>query len=138
MRSIITLHSSSNVSFSVDFSGPDGARDNASAVTSCFPGTYMMLYLYRSSLSLNRRILGGKSSIGLLPSSDIRGLWSVCTVNSNPSKYALSRSHVHVVARASFSICAYRVSVGVRLLQIYTTGLHSPFFCFCMSTPPRP
>ncbi len=106
MRSTKTLHLSSNVSLPVEFSGPDGARDNASAVTSCIPETCMMLYLNLSSLSLNQRILGGKLLIDLLPNSDIKGLWSVCTVNSNPSRYALSRSHAHVTTRASFSIWA--------------------------------
>ena len=42
-----------------------------------------------------------------------RGLWSVSTEIDFPTMYSQDRSHAHVSARASFSICAYLVSVGV-------------------------
>ena len=49
----------------------------------------------------------------------------------------LNFSHAHVMASASFSICAYRITVSDIDLDAYATGLIlSP--CFCLITVPIP
>ena len=54
----------------------------------------------------------GSATKGSLPSAKI----------DSPTMYFHDRSHTHVSAEASFSICTYLVSVGVIALDVKETG----------------
>ena len=58
--------------------------------------------------------------------SGTRGLWSVSTEIDFPTMYSQDRSHAHVSTRASFSICAYLVSVGIITGDMNDTGHQYP------------
>ena len=47
-------------------------------------------------------------------------------------------SYAHTLAKHSFSICAYRCSAGVNILEQNATGFLLPPPWSCMSTPPIP
>lgn len=51
-------------------------------------------------------------------------LWSVSTVMDFSMMKLLERSHAHVTANASFSICAYFDSAAVIDLDMNDTGFH--------------
>ena len=55
-------------------------------------------------------------------SSATKGLWSASAEIDSPTMYFHDRSHTHVSTEASFSICAYLVSVGVIALDVKETG----------------
>ena len=76
-----------------------------------------------ANLRRNRRTCGGRLSKCLVLSNGTNGLWSVSTRNDRPRMYILNFSHAQVVARASFSICAYLFSVSESNLEAYATGL---------------
>ena len=44
-------------------------------------------------------------------------------------------SQAHVVARASFSICAYRRSVSFMVLEAYAMGFQVPSTCWSKTAP---
>ena len=81
---------------------------------------------------------GGSSYRLLEPSNGTRGLWSVSTWNVMPTRKSEKCLHAHVIAKASFSICAYLFSVSVSALEIYATGLRWPSSCLWSSTAPSP
>ena len=54
-------------------------------------------------------------------SSGMRGLWSISTEIVFPTMHSHDRSNAHVCSKASFSIRAYLVSVGVIALEIEET-----------------
>ena len=70
-----------------------------------------MMYLISLKWNLISRILnlwirGGSLSSVWVFSSDTRGLWSVSATADFPTTNSHDRSHTHMRARASFSICA--------------------------------
>ena len=54
--------------------------------------------------------------------SATKGSWSASAKIDSPTMYFHDRSHTHVSTEASFSICAYLVSVGVIALDVKETG----------------
>ena len=83
-----------------------GALKSASAMYMFLPGVWWMVNWNRIRRSLNLSTLGGKLSSILVLRSGNRGLWSVSTENCFPNKYPENFSYAHVIARASFLICA--------------------------------
>ena len=51
-------------------------------------------------------------------------MWSVSTEKGCPRRYLENRSHAHVTARASFSICAYLPSISEGALEAKAIGFH--------------
>lgn len=85
----------------------------------------------------NLRIRGGKRSSSLASNNGISGLWSVSIMMCFPRMKSENFSQAHVVARASFSICAYRSLVSVIEWEAKATGFHVDSDLWS-STTPRP
>ena len=91
-----------------------GALNSVSAVTRSLPGMCEILKLNCTNLILRCSILGGISSRFFDP--------KVCDQFQHGNSDNHSRPHV--AADASFSICAYFLSVSIKDLVINTTGIH--------------
>ena len=108
----------------------EGPRDGMSAVMRLFPETCDTVKSNLSKRMRSRWICGDISSTFLELRIGTKGLWSVSTRNRFPIRKSDNLSaQVQVVARASFSICTYRRSVGVR-----ARDFHLPSICFWVST----
>ena len=104
-----------------------------------FPGTcFISLKWTLISRILNLWIPGGSWSSVWVLKSGTRGLWSLSTEIDFPTMYSQDRSHAHVSARASFSICAYLVSVGGIARDMNDTGRQELSGWSWRTTPPRP
>ena len=91
-----------------------GARDRASATTSCFLGIYTGAGLYFIRRMTSRWQRSGTRFKSRVLIRGINGLWSVWTVNDgSPYTKPWNRSQAQTTARHSFSICAYCCSVDV-------------------------
>ena len=66
------------------------------------------------------------------------GLWSVSSGTGLPTMYSGNFSHVHIIARASFSICEYLCSVLLMARDAYATGFQSEGVNCCRRTTPSP
>ena len=102
-----------------------GNRKRVSAVYSCFPGTCLMVKLYRSKRSLNHRTHAGRLCSCFVLKRGTRGLWSVSAVTDLPRTNVLNFSNAQVMASASFSIWAYLFSVSVIEREANATGRYS-------------
>src|SRR6218665_2500070 len=101
----------------------------------CGPGTYFTLKLYDCNRNTHLSIRAdGFDRAEYITSSC---LWSVTSSNSIPYRYKWNLSHAHTKAKASFSVCEYRLSTALKLLLAYHTTRCTPF-CFCINTAPKP
>ena len=93
-------------SSSSDAGDSTGARESASAVVCCLPGTYWTSGANLMSRSQKLWMRGGILQSSVEFSNGTRGPWSVSSVSFDPSTYSESFSHAHMVPRASFSFTA--------------------------------
>ena len=114
------------------------AGSPASATANSFPGMYSATGLNLIMRMSRRWHLAGVWSRSLELISGINGLWPICnTKEGSPWRYLENFSHAQAQPNNSFSICAYRCLVGVRVLEQYATGFQ-PSWCCCIRMPPKP